>query len=68
MGDILSVISKAIAEIKSNNGNISRAASTYSNGLDRMIGQANNEMAKVRDSLKVKAIATQQLKDKHSNL
>lgn len=53
MNNILGVMEKALSEVKSNYGSTSRAVSTCSSTLDRMVSQITVETSKLQESLKV---------------
>ena len=49
---MLGVMNNAISEIRATQGN-TRVGSTFSNVLDRMVGDLNHEVTRLEDSLKV---------------
>ena len=53
ISEMFGVMNSAISEIKATQGNTSKVGTTFSSVLDRMVGDLNNEVARLEDSLRV---------------
>lgn len=67
MNEILRVMQDAIPKLKSTYGSTSRSSETFSNMLDRMVGQLKLEYTKLLETLKVNDLVGRKSKAKIVN-